>query len=134
MLCAYKGLDRRAQGHAGHHRTARGVSVRPDANKDQEICRVLYKLSKLAEKYNCAIIVMRHLNKSGGGKAIYRGNMSIGVIDHARVGWLCVMPLITPTGVSSQSPGLRTRAPWVEGRKRRLFYPEGVTSRGLESH
>jgi RecA-family ATPase len=44
----------------------------PDANKDQEIRRVLYKLSKLAEKYNCAIIVLRHLNK--GGKAIYRGN------------------------------------------------------------
>jgi hypothetical protein len=60
----------------------------PDANKDQEIRRVLYKLSKLAEKYNCAIIVMRHLNKSGGGKALYRGNMSIGVIGHARIGLL----------------------------------------------
>jgi hypothetical protein len=31
---------------------------------------------------------MRHLNKSGTGKAIYRGNMSIGVIGHARVGLL----------------------------------------------
>jgi hypothetical protein len=31
---------------------------------------------------------MRHLNKTAGGKAIYRGNMSIGVIGHARVGLL----------------------------------------------
>jgi hypothetical protein len=55
----------------------------PDANKDQEIRRVLYKLSKIAERNACTIIVLRHLNKSGGGKAIYRGNMSIGVIGHA---------------------------------------------------
>ena len=60
----------------------------PDANKDQEIRHVIYKLSKLAEKYNCAIIVMRRLNKSGGGKAIYRGNMSIGVIGPASIGLL----------------------------------------------
>jgi hypothetical protein len=39
---------------------------------------VLYKLSKIAERNNCTIIVLRHLNKSGGGKAIYLGNMSIG--------------------------------------------------------
>jgi hypothetical protein len=59
-----------------------------DANKDQEIRRVLYKLSRIAEKRNCAVITMRHLNKHMGGKAIYRGNMSIGVIGHARVGLL----------------------------------------------
>jgi RecA-family ATPase len=41
----------------------------PDANKDQEIRRVLYKLSKIAERNNCTIIVLRHLNKSSrGGK------------------------------------------------------------------
>lgn len=57
-----------------------------DANKDQEIRRVLFKLSRIAEKHRCAIICMRHLNKGGGGKAIYRGNSSIGVIGHARTG------------------------------------------------
>jgi hypothetical protein len=31
---------------------------------------------------------MRHMNNSGGGKALYRGNMSIGVIGHARIGLL----------------------------------------------
>src|SRR5260221_9042959 len=57
----------------------------PDANKDQEIRRVLYKLGKIAERNNCTIIVLRHLNKSGGGKASYRGNMSIGIIGHAQI-------------------------------------------------
>lgn len=59
-----------------------------DANKDQEIRRVLFKLSRMAEKHGCAVIAMRHLNKGNGGKAIYRGNSSIGVIGHARAGLL----------------------------------------------
>ena len=59
-----------------------------DANKDQEVRRVLYKLSKIAETYNCAVVCMRHLNKGSGQKAIYRGNSSIGVIGHARTGLL----------------------------------------------
>lgn len=60
----------------------------PDANKDQEIRRVLYKLSKIAEKHRCAVVCLRHLNKGNGQKAIYRGNSSIGVIGHARSGIL----------------------------------------------
>ncbi len=59
-----------------------------DANKDQEIRRVLYRLSKVAERRDCTTVTMRHLNKTSGGKAIYRGNMSIGVIGHARIGLL----------------------------------------------
>jgi hypothetical protein len=59
-----------------------------DINKDQEVRRVLFELSQIAERCRCAVICMRHLNKSGGGKALYRGNMSIGVIAHARTGLL----------------------------------------------
>jgi hypothetical protein len=59
-----------------------------DANKDQAIRRVLYQLSRIAERRRCAVICMRHLNKSGGRRALYRGNMSIGVIGHARAGLL----------------------------------------------
>jgi hypothetical protein len=59
-----------------------------DANKDQEIRRVLYKLSRIAERRRCAVACMRHLNKGNSGKALYRGNMSIGVIGHARAGLL----------------------------------------------
>ncbi len=60
----------------------------PDANKDQAIRRVLYQLSRIAERRRCAVICMRHLNKTGAAKALYRGNMSIGVIGHARAGLL----------------------------------------------
>jgi hypothetical protein len=59
-----------------------------DANKDQEIRRVLYKLSRIAEKHRCAVVCMRHLTKRRQGKAIYRGNSSIAVIGHARTGLL----------------------------------------------
>jgi integrase len=47
----------------------------PDANKDQDIRRVLYRLSKLAERQGCAVVTMRYPNKTFGGKAIYRGSM-----------------------------------------------------------
>jgi hypothetical protein len=59
-----------------------------DANKDQEVRRVLFRLSRIAAKYRCAIVCMRHLNKTNSTKAIYRGNTSIGVIGHARTGLL----------------------------------------------
>jgi archaellum biogenesis ATPase FlaH len=62
--------------------------VNADVNKDQEVRRALYKLSKMAERTKTSIIAMRHLNKTTGNKAIYRGNMSIGVIGHARTGLL----------------------------------------------
>ncbi len=54
------------------------------ANMDTAMRPILYSLRLLAEKHRCAIITMRHLNKSGDTKAIYRGNMTIGVSGAAR--------------------------------------------------
>ena len=54
----------------------------------QAIRRALYRLSRIAEATRCTVIAMRHLNKRSGGRAIYRGNSSIGVIGHARAGLL----------------------------------------------
>jgi len=59
-----------------------------DPNKDSEIRKVLHRISKMAAKHGCAVIAMRHLNKSNGTKAIYRGNSSIAMIGHARTGLL----------------------------------------------
>ena len=64
------------------------LSEQINANKDQDVRRVLAGLSGVAERANAAIVVIRHLNKSGGGKAIYRGGGSIGIIGAARVGFL----------------------------------------------
>ena len=49
-----------------------------DMHRANEVRTVMSKLSDLAERRNCAILVLRHLNKGSGNKAIYR---SIGSID-----------------------------------------------------
>lgn len=55
-----------------------------DGHKDQDVRRALMPLAKLAERTGCAIVVLRHLNKSTGGPAIYRGSGSIGIGGAAR--------------------------------------------------
>jgi RecA-family ATPase len=57
-----------------------------NAHRDQDVRAVLAPLSKLAETTGCAITFVRHLNKSGGASAIYRGGGSIGIIGAARAG------------------------------------------------
>lgn len=56
------------------------------ANYDQDVRRALTPLSKMAERTGAAVLVVRHLNKSSGGKAVYRGGGSIGIIGAARCG------------------------------------------------
>jgi len=55
-----------------------------DANKDQDVRRALAPLAMLAERTGAAVVVVRHLNKGTGGKALYRGGGSIGIIGAAR--------------------------------------------------
>jgi replicative DNA helicase len=64
------------------------LSQQINSNKDQDVHRVLAGLSGVAERTNAAIVVIRHLNKSGGSKAMYRGGGSIGIIAAARAGFL----------------------------------------------
>lgn len=59
-----------------------------DSHKDQDIRRVLGRLSKLADSTGCAIVLIRHLNKAKGGDPIYRGGGSIGIVGAARAGLL----------------------------------------------
>lgn len=54
--------------------------------KDQDIRGALAPVAEAAERYGVAVLVVRHLNKGGGGKAIYRGGGSIGIIGAARIG------------------------------------------------
>jgi hypothetical protein len=48
-----------------------------DLHRSNETRPVLDGLAKLAEKHGCAILILRHLSKQGGGKAITRGLGSI---------------------------------------------------------
>lgn len=59
-----------------------------DSHRDQDVRRVLHPLSKLAEATGVALLVIRHLNKGGGAKAVYRGGGSIGIIGAARLAYL----------------------------------------------
>lgn len=56
----------------------------PDANSDQKVRQALTPLKKFAERQNLAVILVRHLNKSGGRYSLYRGSGSIGIVGATR--------------------------------------------------
>ncbi len=68
-----------------------------NAHRDQDVRRVLRPLAEMASSTGAAVLVVRHLNKSTGGSAIYRGGGSIGVIGAARVGLLVALDPDDPT-------------------------------------
>jgi AAA domain len=54
------------------------------ANSDQAVRIALGALRNLADRQRITVVLVRHLNKSGGAKAIYRGGGSIGITGLAR--------------------------------------------------
>jgi hypothetical protein len=64
------------------------LAARVDSHRDQDIRGALALLADLAEQEGVAIVIVRHLNKSGGGHPLYRGGGSIGIIGAARAGLL----------------------------------------------
>jgi RecA-family ATPase len=72
----------------------RGVN----AYRDQDARRALAPLALLADKVGVAIVVVRHLTKSGGANALYRGGGSIGIIGTARSGLLAAADPEDPAG------------------------------------
>lgn len=59
-----------------------------DSYKDQSIRKVMSHLAALASRQQVLIIAVRHLTKSGEGKALYRGSGSIAIIGAARAAYL----------------------------------------------
>jgi hypothetical protein len=55
-----------------------------DINRANETREMTKKLSLLAEKYKCAIVLIGHMNKASGNKAAYRGMGSIDFFAVAR--------------------------------------------------
>ena len=58
------------------------------AGNDQSVRQALYPLARIAEAHACAVLLVRHLNKSPGRSPIYRGGGSIGLLAACRSGWL----------------------------------------------
>ncbi|HEV3257462.1 MAG TPA: AAA family ATPase [Gemmataceae bacterium] len=55
---------------------------------DPSVRRALFPLQRLAVKHRCVFELMRHLNKTGGGVALYRGMGSIAFTACCRCIWL----------------------------------------------
>ena len=55
-----------------------------DMNRANEARNITKQLGMLAEKYQCAILLIGHMNKAAGNKAVYRGMGSIDFFAVAR--------------------------------------------------
>jgi RecA-family ATPase len=55
---------------------------------DQSVRQALEPLHQLAEGRRCAVVMVRHLNKTSGGETIYRGGGSIGFLAACRIAYL----------------------------------------------
>ena len=62
-----------------------------DSYRDQAIRGALLPFARLAEETDVAVLIIRHLSKSGGTHAMYRGGGSIGIIGAARVAMLAAV-------------------------------------------
>lgn len=60
------------------------VPERVDTHTDHHVRRALAPLAALAARTGAAVLIIRHLNKSGGQNAKYRGGGSIGILGAAR--------------------------------------------------
>jgi len=67
------------------------------AVSDQSVRRALSPLARLAEKHHCAMILVRHMNKKPGSRAMYRGGGSIGFNAACRSSWLFAADPDDPT-------------------------------------
>jgi hypothetical protein len=70
-----------------------------DMHRANETRPLFKELANIAEKYNCAIVVVRHLRKAGGDNASYLGLGSIDIIASVRSTILVAKDLDDPTNV-----------------------------------
>src|SRR5262249_13188971 len=59
-----------------------------NTSSDPDIRRALAPLADLARSRACAVLLTRHLNKTEGRRALYRGLGSIGLAGACRSAWL----------------------------------------------
>ena len=61
-----------------------------DQSRDQSVREVFTPLAQIAERTNCAVLIIRHLSKVGSANLLYRGAGSIGIIAAPRLGLIVV--------------------------------------------
>lgn len=70
-----------------------------NSNSDQDVRRALAPLMAMAERWGCAVLMIRHMNKGVGASPMYRGGGSIGVIGAARFAFVAARDPDDPTGL-----------------------------------
>lgn len=60
------------------------LGARVDMNRANQVRPVLADMMRLAEQFDCAVVIVRHLNKAQSGKPAYRGMGSIDFTAAAR--------------------------------------------------
>jgi hypothetical protein len=107
--------------------------------RDQDVRRALTPLSKMAERTGAAVVVLRHLNKARGGKALYAGQGSIGIAGASRSVLLVAQDpddesemqrilAVTACNVAEPSPALAFRLSSDRDRGCAVVKWEGVTA------
>jgi hypothetical protein len=66
---------------------------------DISVRRVLRPLAQICARHGCHTAMVRHLNKSGGFHAMYRGGGSIGLVASCRSAFLCARAPHDPCSV-----------------------------------
>jgi RecA-family ATPase len=64
------------------------LSGQVNSHRDQDVWRALHLLAGLAARTGTCIVLLRHLNKSGGNNALYCGGGSIGILGQARAAFI----------------------------------------------
>lgn len=64
------------------------LPTKADSHRDQDVRAVLHQIADLADRTGCTVLLLRHLNKAGGGSPMYRGGGSIGIVGAARAAYL----------------------------------------------
>ncbi|HRQ74250.1 MAG TPA: AAA family ATPase [Phycisphaerales bacterium] len=67
-----------------------------DSHKNSDIRGLLAPLAELAARHRVAVVAVTHLNKSGGGSAIYRTMGSLAFVAAARAAWAVVADKAEP--------------------------------------
>jgi len=68
-----------------------------DMNQANKVRQPMQRLQQIAAKFKCAVVVVRHLNKGNGSKALYRGQGSIDFTASVRSEFLAVTDPENPT-------------------------------------
>jgi hypothetical protein len=68
-----------------------------DLHRSNETRPILDGIIKLAERHSCAVLIVRHLSKASGGRALYRGLGSIDITGAARSELLAAADPFDPT-------------------------------------